>query len=281
MSVFVWWKVLAAAAAVHLLGPRLAWAGGSGEVGGGGPELADVYEETLTLRPLPDARTVATFRFAVDSPYSRGDHFDVFPKALGQVVISSGVRAFNLAITKGTWDYDVYGDLSPDLAGPPGAELRRLILAKTAGRTETGGPGSRRHSEASSARHSLRLMTLPRCIARHRRPCLVAIPSVFCGARCFAPRISFPLSSSCPAESMPACPLISIPFVTAQADFMSLSVRVRRSEQGASTKLNLDIGVVLVLPSSSGVDNIPSASFDLSRDLLGDDVSATLPQRAL
>ena len=78
MSVFVWWKVLAAAAAVHLLGPRLAWAGGSGEVGGGGPELADVYEETLTLRPLPDARTVATFRFAVDSPYSRGDHFDVF-----------------------------------------------------------------------------------------------------------------------------------------------------------------------------------------------------------
>jgi phosphatidylinositol glycan class T len=295
----VWWGPCV----LLLLLPRHSAAGGAG---------GDAYDEVLTLRPLPDARTVATFQFAVGATVAQEEeeeeeeeggggggagafsafsasaahHFDVFPKALGQVVLKSGVRTFNLAITKGTWDYDAYGALVPDHAGPPGAELRADFGRRSGGGGGGAGRLSSRWTRLKAALGGIfcaSLSTIDETTTLYRTH--PPAPTMFSGEtvgflwrEMLCTENLVPVIKLLPCRDHAGLSAYLRPLITAEADFMSLAVRVRRSDKGATTRLHMDITVVLVLPSSSDVDHIANARFDISRDLLGGALSAALPR---
>ena len=197
-------------------------------------------------------------------------------------MLKSGVRAFNLAITKGTWDYDAYGTMSPDLAGPPGAELR----ADFGGRGGRGGAGRlsgwTRLKAALGGIFCASLSTIEDTTTLH--PTRQPRPAIFGGEtvgflwrEMLCTENLVPVIKLLPCREHAGLSAYLRPLITTEADFMSLAVRMRRSDVEFMSHLDMEINVVLVLPSSSDVDHIADASFDLSRDLLGDVLSAPLP----
>ena len=88
------------------------------------PQHSDVYHERLHLTPLVDGRILTTFQFVIETLDSTTNNYDLFPKSLGQVLVSNRVRTLSLVLTKGAWDRNAFGDLDPFPVGPPGAELR-------------------------------------------------------------------------------------------------------------------------------------------------------------
>lgn len=84
----------------------------------------DNYHETLHLTPLADGRIISTFEFTIDTSDATQNEYNLFPKSLGQILISNNVKTLSLVLTKGAWDRNMFGDLTPFPIGPPGAELR-------------------------------------------------------------------------------------------------------------------------------------------------------------
>jgi phosphatidylinositol glycan class T len=82
----------------------------------------DAFSEELLLRPLPDGHLLAHFHFAASSRSGAPDaHARGFPRAVAELLASSGAAAFSLSLARGAWDADAWG--APPLAAPPGAAL--------------------------------------------------------------------------------------------------------------------------------------------------------------
>ncbi|ORX56245.1 Gpi16 subunit, GPI transamidase component [Hesseltinella vesiculosa] len=87
----------------------------------------DQFTEKLTFTPLSDGKVLAHFDFLteVDAPFSQNVpliDYDLFPKAIGQVMQTYSVRDLNLKFTQGRWLYDTWG-LNPDSSSGTGVEL--------------------------------------------------------------------------------------------------------------------------------------------------------------
>jgi len=88
----------------------------------------------LTLRPLQDeGKVVAHFQFDVDGDapqlgsFDRNEahHYDLFPRALAEVVERLHVRELRVALTQGRWRADRWG--YPAVAAPTGAQIYAWI----------------------------------------------------------------------------------------------------------------------------------------------------------
>lgn len=82
------------------------------------------YEEML-IRPLPDGKVMTHFQFTtrwdVDKSTSAFNHFNLFPKSLGNVIRKFHVDELHLSFTQGRWMFSKWG--YPINASPAGVEL--------------------------------------------------------------------------------------------------------------------------------------------------------------
>lgn len=69
------------------------------------------YSERLVIQPLAPASVLASFNFrrnASQSSYSR-QHFQYFPKSLGQILQHARARELHLRFSTGRWDAESWG----------------------------------------------------------------------------------------------------------------------------------------------------------------------------
>ncbi|KAI9314340.1 GPI transamidase component PIG-T [Dichotomocladium elegans] len=90
-------------------------------------KFAEHFDEDLTLRSLPDGKLVAHFDFTthVDTDLDPGAQlldYNLFPKAIGQVLQEYNVREMHLTFSQGRWKYDTWGYPAEQSAGT-GVEL--------------------------------------------------------------------------------------------------------------------------------------------------------------
>ena len=169
------------------------------------------------------------------------------------------------------------GFLASDASGPPGAELRAMFGRQT-----------HRKSDWVKLRAALggifctSLSTIDDSTTLHRPS---SESTIFAGET-----VSFlwremlctenlvPVIKLLPCREHAGLSAYMRPAITAAADFMSLSVRVKRTNGAHGITLSMNILINLVLPSSaSTVADLPMASFHISRDLLGDEPGSPLP----
>ncbi|KAG9307362.1 hypothetical protein G9A89_017191 [Geosiphon pyriformis] len=89
--------------------------------------LNDRFSESLTIKPLSDGKLLTHFEFSVtlDKVAEEGasfNHYNLFPRALGQIVQSYKARELHLTFTQGRWDYEEWGYPLSSSAGT-GVEL--------------------------------------------------------------------------------------------------------------------------------------------------------------
>ena len=81
------------------------------------PASTSSFEETLLLRPLHDGKLLLHFDFVLsESGHEGGAHFALFPKSLGQILNSFGVRSLALSLSSGRWSPEAFGYESMDAA---------------------------------------------------------------------------------------------------------------------------------------------------------------------
>ena len=69
------------------------------------------YSERLVIQPLAPASVLASFNFrsnASQSSYSR-QHFQYFPRSLGQILQHARARELHLRFSTGRWDAESWG----------------------------------------------------------------------------------------------------------------------------------------------------------------------------
>lgn len=95
-----------------------------------GVEEEEEFTEELLLRPLPDGRVLSHFHFQhkAPSPYTNGGrhHYNLFPKAIHQLVHKFRIQEMELSFTQGRWNYEKWGGFDPISSSnvkPPGVEL--------------------------------------------------------------------------------------------------------------------------------------------------------------
>ncbi|CAG0887184.1 unnamed protein product, partial [Darwinula stevensoni] len=86
----------------------------------------DFFREDLLIKPLSDGHVYSAFRFLIsrDFPSSAnasGSHFNLFPRALGEIIQASQVEELHLSLTQGLWRHWKWG--YPIRDAPPGAEV--------------------------------------------------------------------------------------------------------------------------------------------------------------
>ncbi|KAL9250601.1 GPI transamidase component PIG-T-like protein [Drosera capensis] len=94
------------------------------------------FHEELLLRPLPDRKLLAHFRFesrlgGVEDG-GRNWHLRLFPKSIYQLVHKFHIREMDLSFTQGRWNYERWGGFDPissKNAKPPGVELWTIFDA--------------------------------------------------------------------------------------------------------------------------------------------------------
>ncbi|GAB2245137.1 hypothetical protein Droror1_Dr00000630 [Drosera rotundifolia] len=99
-------------------------------------EEEEEFHEELLLRPLPDRKLIAHFRFesklgGVDDG-GRNRHLRLFPKSIYQLVHKFHIREMELSFTQGRWNYERWGGFDPissKNAKPPGVELWTIFGA--------------------------------------------------------------------------------------------------------------------------------------------------------
>jgi phosphatidylinositol glycan class T len=72
------------------------------------------YAEHLKLTNFKDGKVMATFEHTTISTLS--SHYDIFPKALGEIFRAFDVQELHLTLTRGRWRYDRwgYGNTAPN-----------------------------------------------------------------------------------------------------------------------------------------------------------------------
>lgn len=108
-------------------------------------EAHPLYNETLSLKPLPRNALLASFNFEIasepvelrywdNSSLKQYDteHFTFFSKALAPIVEQSNARELHLRFTQGWWDSDTWGALPQNglKSGGTGVEVLAVIEAK-------------------------------------------------------------------------------------------------------------------------------------------------------
>ena len=69
------------------------------------------YSENLTLQPLAPASVLASFNFrsnATQSAYEQ-QHFQYFPRSLGQILQHANTKELHLRFSTGRWDAESWG----------------------------------------------------------------------------------------------------------------------------------------------------------------------------
>ncbi|KAL2870333.1 GPI-anchor transamidase subunit GPI16 [Aspergillus lucknowensis] len=95
--------------------------------------LASNYHENLHLQPLPPSSLLASFNFKSNTTRASFDrqHFQYFPRALGQILQHANTQELHLRFTTGRWDSESWGSRPWDGAkeGGTGVELWAWIDA--------------------------------------------------------------------------------------------------------------------------------------------------------
>ncbi|KAI9370060.1 GPI transamidase component PIG-T [Aspergillus egyptiacus] len=94
---------------------------------------ASNYHENLQLQPLPPSNLLASFNFKSNTTQSSftKQHFQYFPRALGQILQHANTRELHLRFTTGRWDSETWGSRPWNGAkeGGTGVELWAWIEA--------------------------------------------------------------------------------------------------------------------------------------------------------
>ncbi|KAL4908730.1 hypothetical protein BDW74DRAFT_145221 [Aspergillus multicolor] len=94
---------------------------------------ASNYHENLLLQPLPPSSLLASFNFKSNTTQTSFEqqHFQYFPRALGQILQHANTRELHLRFTTGRWDSESWGSRPWDGAkeGGTGVELWAWIEA--------------------------------------------------------------------------------------------------------------------------------------------------------
>lgn len=85
---------------------------------------ADIYEERLTIQPLPKNAVLTSFSFDISQQGNSTD-YDLFPRSLGQILQETSVRELHLRFSQGWWDADNWGSAPAEgkYAGGIGVEV--------------------------------------------------------------------------------------------------------------------------------------------------------------
>jgi phosphatidylinositol glycan class T len=69
------------------------------------------YHEQLILQPLPHSSLLASFNFRGNTSQQSFDnqHFQYFPRALGQILQHAHTKELHLRFTTGRWDAESWG----------------------------------------------------------------------------------------------------------------------------------------------------------------------------
>ena len=69
------------------------------------------YHEQLLLQPLPQSSLLASFNFRGNTSQQSFDnqHFQYFPRALGQILQHAHTKELHLRFTTGRWDAESWG----------------------------------------------------------------------------------------------------------------------------------------------------------------------------
>ena len=93
------------------------------------------YLEKLVLQPLPQASLLASFNFRSNASLSSFEqqHFQYFPRSLGQILQHAKTRELHLRFSSGRWDAESWGARPWGGAkeGGTGAELWAWVEADT------------------------------------------------------------------------------------------------------------------------------------------------------
>ncbi|XP_067941754.1 GPI transamidase component PIG-T-like [Watersipora subatra] len=94
---------------------------------------SEVLDETLTLRPLHNKLVHANFKSIVQSsPHTPAiGHYNLFPKALGEILHKYNVQELELSLTQGNWRYSQWGIPPDGAATPSGAAILVLFSSNT------------------------------------------------------------------------------------------------------------------------------------------------------
>ncbi|VDP32366.1 unnamed protein product [Soboliphyme baturini] len=84
-------------------------------------ECADTYDEELVASHLPDGSILASLRFSMLKDTDLGDHYNMFPMALGEVLRRYDVTELHLSMSQGFWRHRFWGYTDPSV--PTGAQL--------------------------------------------------------------------------------------------------------------------------------------------------------------
>lgn len=87
------------------------------------------YEEEVIFRRIDSGKSdddvVAHFQLSTQWQQGSGgfqwDHYNLFPKELGQIISAFDVEYFQLSFSKGDWDHEKWG--SPFVSVPSGVEV--------------------------------------------------------------------------------------------------------------------------------------------------------------
>eukprot|EP00096_Caligus_rogercresseyi_P004964 TRINITY_DN1967_c0_g1_i1.p1 TRINITY_DN1967_c0_g1~~TRINITY_DN1967_c0_g1_i1.p1 ORF type:complete len:553 (+),score=131.11 TRINITY_DN1967_c0_g1_i1:122-1780(+) len=84
--------------------------------------LSDVYTEDLFLKPLDQNGNFigAFFKMSISTEDIRSDHFEIFPRPLGELLEEHGLREFRVTLGRGVWRSEIWG-WPPSNSAPPGA----------------------------------------------------------------------------------------------------------------------------------------------------------------
>lgn len=91
--------------------------------------LQDKYNETLKLTTLHNGLTAAHFTFTVQAQEKtvQNNHYNFFPKALGEILNKYNVEELELSLTQGMWRYQLWGIPQDGMANPPGAHVKAIF----------------------------------------------------------------------------------------------------------------------------------------------------------
>ncbi|EIW78363.1 Gpi16 subunit GPI transamidase component [Coniophora puteana RWD-64-598 SS2] len=112
-------------------------------------QARETFDESLTLRPLPDGRVSAAFEFktvvrgarprepgSLGRAREEGDvsqHYALFPLELGQILRAHAVAELHLGLRAGKWDYDAWGAPGAWTTADPSPEPHAGVGAGAAG----------------------------------------------------------------------------------------------------------------------------------------------------
>lgn len=81
----------------------------------------DVLREDLNLKPLANGYLQTDFQITVNTSSNFEDHYDLFPRSLGELLDKFGVEELHLTLSQGHWRHEKFG-YSPKSA-PVGLEI--------------------------------------------------------------------------------------------------------------------------------------------------------------